>query len=236
MCGIVGVFNSDGRLPDAQLFSQCLERLRNRGPDDLGVWSDHAVRLGHRRLSVVDLSAAGHQPMQSHDGRYVIVFNGEIYNHAELRPQLTPVGGWRGTSDTETLLEAIVPGASTVCSRLNGMFAFAIWDQLERRLFVARDRDGRQAALLRWRTGAFAFASRPAALAPLCGTGRGRDGSPARCGSTRAGIHSSAVVLLPARAQAARRPLPAGGRSRAESRALLGLSAHRARSGAAAAP
>lgn len=169
MCGIVGVFNSDGRLPDAQLFSQCLERLRNRGPDDLGVWSDPAVRLGHRRLSVVDLSAAGHQPMHSHDGRYVIVFNGEIYNHAELRPQLTPVGGWRGTSDTETLLEAFRCWGVNCLQRLNGMFAFAIWDQLERRLFLARDRVGVKPLYYAHNGRNFAFGSRPSAVVPLAG-------------------------------------------------------------------
>jgi asparagine synthase (glutamine-hydrolysing) len=106
MCGIVGVFHNGGKLPNAELFAKSVERLRRRGPDDGGTWHDELVRLGHRRLAIVDLSANGHQPMVSSDGRFVIVFNGEIYNHAELRLQLQPMRGWRGHSDTETLLEA----------------------------------------------------------------------------------------------------------------------------------
>ncbi len=106
MCGIVGVFDSGGHLPTPERFATCLDRLQRRGPDDVGTWSNGMVRLGHRRLAIVDLSPSGHQPIVSADGRFVIVFNGEIYNHSELRPQLTPPGGWTGSSDTETLLEA----------------------------------------------------------------------------------------------------------------------------------
>ena len=119
-----------------------MDRLQRRGPDDAGTWSNSVVRFGHRRLAIVDLSPTGHQPMVSSDGRFVIVFNGEIYNHAELRPQLSPPGGWVGTSDTETLIEAYRQWGQGCLNRLNGMFAFAIWDNLERRLFVARDRMG----------------------------------------------------------------------------------------------
>jgi asparagine synthase (glutamine-hydrolysing) len=107
--------------------------------------------------------------MQSHDGRYVIVFNGEIYNHAELRPQLTPSGGWRGTSDTETLLEAYRAWGVNCLERLNGMFAFAIWDQLERRLFLARDRMGVKPLYYAYGGRNFAFGSRPGAVVPLAG-------------------------------------------------------------------
>ena len=167
MCGIVGVFHSGGRLPESDLFASSVQRLQRRGPDDSGLWSDKLVRLGHRRLSVVDVSAAGHQPMESADGRFVIVFNGEIYNHAELRKQLAPPGGWRGTSDTETLLEAYREWGIACLTHLNGMFAFAIWDQVERRLFVARDRLGVKPLYHAWQGGAFLFASRPGALVPL---------------------------------------------------------------------
>src|SRR5271154_1278671 len=106
MCGILGVFNPNGAQPASEAFTAALDRLRLRGPDDSGIWRDECVTLGHRRLAIIDLSAAGHQPMESFDRRYVIVFNGEIYNHGELRKRLNPSAPWRGTSDTETLLEA----------------------------------------------------------------------------------------------------------------------------------
>jgi asparagine synthase (glutamine-hydrolysing) len=174
MCGILGAFQSEGRLPDAGLFAQCLNSLRRRGPDDSGVWSEGPVRLGHRRLAVVDISTAGHQPMVSADGRYVITFNGEIYNHAELRQRLTPGGGaWRSRSDTETLLEAFRTWGVECLQQLQGMFAFAIWDKVERRLFVARDRLGVKPLYFSWRNGSFVFGSRPGSVAALCGSGAG---------------------------------------------------------------
>ncbi len=169
MCGIVGVFNGEGRLPTQELFGSCVERLRQRGPDDVGVWSDQAVRLGHRRLAIVDLTPSGHQPMESQDGRFVIVFNGEIYNHAELRPLLAPPRGWSGTSDTETLLEAYRAWGTDCLRRLNGMFAFAIWDRLEKCMFLARDRLGVKPLYYGHRDRVFAFGSRPGAVTPLLG-------------------------------------------------------------------
>ncbi len=174
MCGIIGVFDSDGCLPAPEVFASCIAKLRRRGPDDSGMWSDAAVRLGHRRLSIVDLSPAGHQPMVSPDGRFVIVFNGEIYNHMQLRRQLSPAGGWRGTSDTETLLEAYRAWGVACLDRLNGMFAFAIWDSAERRVFVARDRMGVKPLYFSWNKGRLVFASRPSAMTELDGA-RGAD-------------------------------------------------------------
>jgi asparagine synthase (glutamine-hydrolysing) len=141
-----------------------MSRLQRRGPDDSGLWANGVVRLGHRRLAVVDLSPTGHQPMVSADGRFVIVFNGEIYNHSDLRPLLAPPGGWRGTSDTETLLEAYRQWGVDCLARLNGMFAFAIWDNNERRLFLARDRMGVKPLYYSWSNGCFIFASRPSAM------------------------------------------------------------------------
>jgi asparagine synthase (glutamine-hydrolysing) len=174
LCGIVGILASAaGVLPTRETFSKCVERLRRRGPDDAGIWSDNHVRLGHRRLSIVDLSAAGHQPMVSADGRYVIVYNGEIYNHAELRSLLNPLGGWKGTSDTETLLEAYRAWGVQCLQRLNGMFAFAIWDGLERRMFLARDRMGVKPLYYSWSSGTFVFSSRPGAMTALVGNGGG---------------------------------------------------------------
>ena len=167
MCGIVGVFDCGGLLPPPERFAESLNRLRRRGPDDSGTWSCNQVRLGHRRLAILDLSPMGHQPMVSADGRFVIVFNGEIFNHADLRPLLTPPGGWHGTSDTETLLEAYREWGSACLSRLNGMFAFAIWDNLERRLFLARDRMGVKPLYYSWSKGRFVFGSRPSAMTGL---------------------------------------------------------------------
>ena len=110
MCGILGLYNPTGALPPPDAFDSALDRLKLRGPDDSGAWRDECVLLGHRRLAIVDLSPAGHQPMESSDRRYVIVFNGEIYNHRELRPRLNPRSAWRGSSDTETLIEAYRTG------------------------------------------------------------------------------------------------------------------------------
>ncbi|MDE2349025.1 MAG: asparagine synthase (glutamine-hydrolyzing) [Gammaproteobacteria bacterium] len=146
-----------------------LARLRRRGPDDQGVWQDARIWLGHRRLAVVDPSPAGHQPMHSADGRYVIVFNGEIYNHRDLRRELNPPAAWRGTSDTETLLEAYRTGGVGCLSRLNGMFAFAIWDRTLETLFLARDRVGVKPLYYSAGSGRFGFASRPGALTMLLG-------------------------------------------------------------------
>jgi asparagine synthase (glutamine-hydrolysing) len=167
MCGILGFYNRDGRLPEPDRFAAALATLRNRGPDDSGLWGDSLIRLGMRRLAIVDLSPTGHQPMISGDGRYVIVFNGEIYNHAEVRPLLKPGHHWRGSSDTETLLEAYSQWGPACLDRLNGMFAFVIWDRHERRLFAARDRMGVKPLFYQWRNGTFAFASRPTPLVHL---------------------------------------------------------------------
>ena len=150
MCGFAGLW-----FPSA-VSAQALQvaaggmaaALAHRGPDDAGVWCDPpaGLALAHRRLAILDLSAAGHQPMPSATGRYVIAFNGEIYNHLELRHELEAVGGappWRGHSDTETLLAAIeIWGLEPALQRCSGMFALALWDRRERVLQLARDRFG----------------------------------------------------------------------------------------------
>ena len=145
MCGIAGIL-SNGRV-DAGLVARMAGLLRHRGPDDEGIWTDveAGISLGHRRLAVIDLSANGHQPMVSQNGRYVLCYNGEIYNHQALRTALEAEGvrGWRGHSDTETLLEAIAAwGLERTLERCAGMFALALWDRQERALFLARDRFG----------------------------------------------------------------------------------------------
>jgi asparagine synthase (glutamine-hydrolysing) len=120
----------------------------NRGPDDGGVWVDTESRiaLAHRRLAIIDLSQAGHQPMLSSSGRWVLTYNGEIYNHFDLRRQLESTRAapdWRGYSDTETLLAAIEAwGVDAALKRSVGMFAFALWDRQHRELWLARDRVG----------------------------------------------------------------------------------------------
>lgn len=159
MCGLVGFlggrWSSDGRH-----ISTLLDRMngciRHRGPDHGAVWLDeeHGVALAHRRLAIVDLSPAGDQPMLSPSGRYVIVYNGEIYNHMAIRRQLDAAGHsfeWRGHSDTETLLAAIeVWGTSEALQRAIGMFAFALWDRRDRQLTLARDRIGEKPLYYGW--------------------------------------------------------------------------------------
>ncbi len=171
MCGILGLFDPSGLAPLSPAFTAALDRLKRRGPDDSGTWQDEHVQLGHRRLAIVDLSPAGHQPMESCDHRYMIVFNGEIYNHRELRARLSPRNGWRGSSDTETLIEAYRTFGVDCLAHLNGMFAFAIWDRTERTLFLARDRIGVKPLYYSQRNGQFGFASRPGALTTLLNEG-----------------------------------------------------------------
>jgi asparagine synthase (glutamine-hydrolysing) len=145
------------------------EAVSHRGPDDYGVWCDASagISLGHRRLAILDLSAAGHQPMGSPSGRYVLVFNGEIYNHRDLRAELESVGviAWRGHSDTEILLAGFDTwGIAATVVRTVGMFAFAVWDRHTRTLTLARDRLGEKPLYYGWQKDAFLFASELKAL------------------------------------------------------------------------
>jgi asparagine synthase (glutamine-hydrolysing) len=167
MCGILGAMTLAGTLPSEERVSKALDRMRNRGPDDSGTWRDTAIVLGHRRLSVLDVSQAGHQPMISEDGRFVVVFNGEIFNHNEIREELRTRGAWRSNSDTETLLEAYSRWGAKCVERFNGMFAFAIWDKREKSLFLARDRLGVKPLYYSWDGKTLAFASRPGPLASI---------------------------------------------------------------------
>lgn len=149
MCGIAGYFETKKSLtvtPGDGLKAMS-DQIRHRGPDDAGIWFDgkEGIGLAHRRLSIIDLSPAGHQPMMSHRGRYVIAFNGEIYNHNSIRRELDEVHQitWRGTSDTETLLAAIEWwGVDKALEKCVGMFAFALWDFINKELILARDRLG----------------------------------------------------------------------------------------------
>ena len=139
--------------------------LRHRGPDAFGSWLDQksGIALGHRRLSIIDLTPSGEQPMLSLDRRFVLIFNGEIYNHSSLRKELISAGWhhpWRGTSDTETLIVALqVWGIELTLSKLNGMFAFALWDRKDNCLTLARDRIGEKPLYYGFARDTFLFAS-----------------------------------------------------------------------------
>jgi asparagine synthase (glutamine-hydrolysing) len=142
-------------------------RLVHRGPDDRGAWTDVAAgfAVAHRRLAVIDLSPQGHQPMHSHCGRYVLAYNGEIYNHLAMRRDLGPELPWRGHSDTEVLLAWIVRhGVASALAEANGMFAFALWDRHERCLTLARDRLGEKPLYYGHHRGVFLFGSELKAL------------------------------------------------------------------------
>lgn len=149
MCGIAGFLEVGGSTADApDILTAMTTAITNRGPDDSGAWHSSAdgVSLGQRRLSIIDLSPAGHQPMPSASGRYVVTYNGEIYNFEALRAeveQLTPGVPWRGHSDTEVMLAAFdLWGVQKTLTRLNGMFALAVWDKARKELILARDRMG----------------------------------------------------------------------------------------------
>ena len=165
MCGIVGIYQSKGFHGNPGLLLQAAEMLKKRGPDDTGAWNDEYIGMGHRRLAILDLTETGHQPMISDDGRYVIVYNGEIYNFQELRQNLG--GQWRSNSDTEVILAAFGKWGSGCLQYFHGMFAFAIWDRLEKRLFAARDRMGVKPFYYHHSEGRLIFSSRPRALFAL---------------------------------------------------------------------
>jgi asparagine synthase (glutamine-hydrolysing) len=143
MCGIAGSFDLAGTPASATIVRRMSEAIAHRGPDGDGVWTEGPVGLGHRRLAIIDLSEAGRQPMATADGRYVISYNGELYNFQELRAELQALGhGFRTRSDTEVLLAALAEWGLDALPRLNGMFAFALYDRRESQLVLARDRFG----------------------------------------------------------------------------------------------
>ncbi len=163
MCGVAGIFMARPTLSGdglAAIATHMADAIASRGPDDWGAWADgeHGLALSHRRLSIIDLSPEGHQPMISASGRFVVTFNGEIYNYRELRAQLDYP--WRGQSDTEVLLAAIETwGIERALAAFNGMFAFVVWDRQEKTLTLARDRMGEKPLYYGWVGDAFVFAS-----------------------------------------------------------------------------
>ena len=172
MCGLVGYWDKSG--VDTSVVANMALQIQHRGPDDFGVWinNDKTLALGHRRLSIIDVSKAGHQPMSSPCGRYVLTYNGEIYNHLDLRKELESEGGhfdWQGHSDTETLLAALRHwGVKATLRRLNGMFAFALWDTIENTLILARDRMGEKPLYYGWCGKKFVFSSELKAITSVC--------------------------------------------------------------------
>ena len=173
MCGIAGL--ADHPQSARATLGAMLRRIAHRGPDDSGIWVDdhHGIALGHRRLSIIDTSSAGHQPMGSVPGRYWLTYNGEIYNYKDLRAELERSGhapSWRGHSDTEVLLAGFEAwGIEATLKRCNGMFALVAWDRIRGELSLARDRMGEKPLYFGWVGGRFCFASELKALAAMPG-------------------------------------------------------------------
>lgn len=160
MCGIAGVYRFDGQLVDEKLLRGMGERLVHRGPDGKGLHVDQEVGLVHRRLKIIDLTDKANQPMIYANGRFVISYNGEVYNYLELRRELKNEGfSFHSTSDTEVILAAYARWGTDCVEHFNGMFAFALWDQQQRRLFCARDRLGVKPFYYHLNSKRFAFAS-----------------------------------------------------------------------------
>lgn len=165
MCGIAGIWRWDGQPVEEDRLRAMAEGIAHRGPDGEGIWTEGGIGFAHRRLAIIDVSARGAQPMVSADERYVVTFNGEIYNYQELRRGCEERGNvFRSDSDTEVLLHLYARKGEKMLADLRGMFAFAIWDRETRRLFMARDRMGKKPFFYRRRESEFTFASEPRVL------------------------------------------------------------------------
>jgi asparagine synthase (glutamine-hydrolysing) len=168
MCGIAGMYNLSGAPVDARQVQAMCELIRHRGPDDHDVWTHGPIGLGHQRLTIVDLSSRGRNPMPNEDGTVRLTFNGEIYNHKDLRPDLLRKGhAFRSQTDTEVIIHLYEELGPKCVEQLNGMFAFALWDQPRRRLFLARDRFGVKPLYYTQIGNTFAFASEVKAFLAL---------------------------------------------------------------------
>ncbi|PIR69968.1 MAG: asparagine synthase (glutamine-hydrolyzing) [Candidatus Niyogibacteria bacterium CG10_big_fil_rev_8_21_14_0_10_46_36] len=163
MCGIAGIIHRDNFAPSEEQLNTMVRSLEHRGPDDEGTYMRENVALGHRRLSILDLSSAGHQPMASADKSCWITYNGEVYNYLEIKEELKDVS-FKSTSDTEVILHGYQKWGPAVVSRLNGIFAFAIWDERKKELFAARDHLGVKPFYYAMENGVLYFASEIKAL------------------------------------------------------------------------
>lgn len=165
MCGITGLINLNGAPVSPVVLKKMTDAIAHRGPDGEGHWIEGGVGLGHRRLSIIDLSPAGHQPMISTDHRYVLSYNGEIYNYRELRAELEAAGFWfRSKTDSEVVLHALAHWGAEALLRFNGMFALALWDRKARTLLLARDRYGIKPLYYAQQGNIFAFGSEQKAI------------------------------------------------------------------------
>ena len=143
MCGIAGILHLDGAPASSEVLKKMTDAIAYRGPDGEGQWVDGSVGLGHRRLAIIDLSDAGSQPMVSADGRYLLSYNGEVYNFKDLRSELNAAGySFKSKTDSEVVLHAFAKWGPKCVHRFNGMFAFAVWDRKDNTLHLARDRYG----------------------------------------------------------------------------------------------
>lgn len=160
MCGIAGIYNCSDRLPQPEeIMKRMLTNIQYRGPDESGIYINKHIALGNVRLSIIDIKS-GQQPFSSHDGNYWIVFNGEIFNYIELKAELKRLGHtFRTESDTEVLLNAYLEYGSDCLNRLNGQFVFAIWNNKEKELFIARDRMGIRPLFYTWLQNTLVFGS-----------------------------------------------------------------------------
>jgi asparagine synthase (glutamine-hydrolysing) len=165
MCGIAGLIDLAGEPVSPVILKRMTDAIAHRGPDGEGQWIEGPIGLGHRRLAIIDLSPAGQQPMISADHRFVISYNGEIYNHRELREELEAAGYWfRSRTDTEVALHALANWGPDALLRFNGMFALALWDRKERALLLARDRYGIKPLYIGQQGSLFAFGSEQKAI------------------------------------------------------------------------
>lgn len=165
MCGIAGILNFNDKPVSTVQLRRMTDAIAHRGPDDEGQWAEGPAGLGHRRLSIIDLSTAGHQPMQSVEGRYVLTYNGEVYNFQELRSELKAKGHcFRSKTDSEVVLRAYIEWGRDAITRFNGMFALAIWDRESKELFLARDRYGIKPLYYTLESGRFVFGSEVKAI------------------------------------------------------------------------
>jgi asparagine synthase (glutamine-hydrolysing) len=176
MCGICGVINFGGAEVSPILLRKMTDAIAHRGPDGEGWYRDKNIGLGHRRLSILDLSAAGQQPMITRDKRYALTYNGEIYNHTEIRTELEALGHqFRSKSDSEVVLQAWAQWGQQCVTRFNGMFAFAVWDSLAEELYLVRDRYGIKPVYYALINGHFVFGSEQRAILEHPALGRELD-------------------------------------------------------------